>query len=123
MDKNRTLAALSALGHETRLDVFRLLVQAGAEGLPAGAIGTRLGVRPNTLSANLSILAQAGMVFSRREGRSIRYFADMEGMRGLLGFLMEDCCGGNPGACRSVLDAITGPEAGCCGAEAQAAGA
>ncbi|WP_172328303.1 helix-turn-helix transcriptional regulator [Mangrovicoccus sp. HB161399] len=120
MDKNRTLAALSALGHETRLDVFRLLVQTGEAGLAAGEIGTRLGVRANTLSANLWVLSQAGMIFSRREGRSIRYFADMEGMRGLLGFLMEDCCGGNPGACRPALDDIFADcaAASCCGGSA-----
>ncbi|WP_134681096.1 ArsR/SmtB family transcription factor [Paracoccus ravus] len=107
MEKNRALEALSALGQDTRLDVFRLLVRAGPEGKAAGEIAEALGVRPNTLSSNLNILAVAGLVRSAREGRSIRYFANMETMRGLLGFLMEDCCGGEPGACQPVLDQIT----------------
>ena len=80
------------------LDVFRLLVKAGGEGQLAREIAATLGIRPNTLSASLTILHHAGLVTSRREGRGIRYFADMEGMRGLLGFLMEDCCGGAPEA-------------------------
>ncbi|MEZ5669060.1 MAG: metalloregulator ArsR/SmtB family transcription factor [Alphaproteobacteria bacterium] len=106
MDKIGTLDALAALAHETRLDVFRLLVRAGAEGLPAGEIGARLGVRQNTMSANLAILARAGLIRASRDGRSIRYAADFDGMRGLLGFLMEDCCGGRPDLCRPVLDAV-----------------
>ena len=106
MDKIDTLAALSALGQETRLDVFRLLVRAGAEGMLAGEIGEALSVRQNTMSTNLAILFQAGLVTNRREGRAVRYFADMEGMRGLLGFLMEDCCGGRPELCQPVIDKI-----------------
>ena len=94
MEKNRTLDALSALGQETRLDVFRLLVRAGPQGQAAGEIAEALGVRPNTLSSNLNILSVAGLVRSTREGRSIRYFANMDTMRDLLGFLLEDCCGG-----------------------------
>ena len=99
MDKTRALAALSALGQPTRLDVFRLLVRAGPEGMAAGEIGSALGVRQNTMSANLAILLSAGLVRNAREGRSIRYFADMQGMRALLAFLMEDCCGGSPAIC------------------------
>ncbi|MBF9033689.1 metalloregulator ArsR/SmtB family transcription factor [Rhodobacterales bacterium HKCCE2091] len=106
MEKTQALAALSALSQDTRLDAFRLLVKAGGEGMTAGAICEALGVRPNTLSANLSILLNAGLVSNRREGRSIRYFADMDRMNGLLGFLLEDCCGGNPEVCRPVLDTI-----------------
>ena len=106
MEKNRALASLSALGQDTRLDVFRLLVKAGASGMLAGEIGSALGVRQNTLSANLAILLNAGLVRNTREGRAIRYFADMEGMRALLGFLMEDCCGGRPELCQPVIDEI-----------------
>jgi ArsR family transcriptional regulator, arsenate/arsenite/antimonite-responsive transcriptional repressor len=106
MDKDSTLSALSALGQETRLDVFRLLVRAGQEGLLAGEIGDALGVRQNTMSANLSVLNQAGLIRNRREGRAIRYFADMEGMRGLLAYLMEDCCGGRPELCQPVIEAV-----------------
>jgi len=107
MDKTRTLASLSALGQETRLDVFRLLIHAGGDGLLAGEIATALGVRPNTLSANLTVLLNAGMIRNSREGRAIRYFADMEGLRALLGFLMQDCCGGKPELCQPVLDSLT----------------
>lgn len=106
MDKIRSLAALSALGQETRLDVFRLLVRAGPDGLLAGEIGESLGVRQNTLSSNLAILLQAGLVRNRREGRAIRYFADMAGMQGLLAFLMQDCCGGRPELCQPAIGTI-----------------
>lgn len=109
MDKLAALDAFHALSQDTRLDVFRLLVRAGAEGMAAGGIADALDVRQNTLSANLSILLRAGLVRNRREGRSIRYFADMEGMRGLLAFLMEDCCGGRPEQCQPVLDQIACP--------------
>lgn len=111
MEMNHALDAFAALSQEMRLAVFRLLVQAGVQGLAAGEIAEALGARQNTLSANLSVLLQAGLVRNRREGRSIRYFADMEGMRGLLGFLMEDCCGGRPEQCAPLLDQIAKP---CC---------
>jgi len=107
MDKKQALDALAALSQETRLDAFRLLVQVGPQGLPAGEVGERLGVRQNTMSANLSVLAQAGLIRSAREGRSIRYFADMDGVEGLLGFLMENCCGGAPDLCRPVIARLT----------------
>jgi len=106
MEKNDVLDALSALAHQTRLDVFRLLVKAGAEGLHAGAIASRLDVRQNTMSANLAVLERGGLIRSEREGRSIRYYADFDGVRGLLGFLMEDCCGGLPEQCQPLLDKI-----------------
>src|SRR5699024_3270880 len=96
----------AALGQSTRLDVFRLLIKAGGAGMAAGKIGETLGVRQNTMSANLAILARAGLIRSEREGRSIRYFADMDGMRGLLAFLMEDCCGGCPELCQPVIDEV-----------------
>jgi len=106
MDKNRALTALSALGQYTRLEVFRLLVKAGTEGMAAGAVAEALGLRQNTLSNNLSILLAAGLVRNEREGRSVRYFADFDGVRALLGFLMEDCCGGQPDLCQPVIDKI-----------------
>lgn len=106
MDKKESLDALSALSHETRLDVFRLLVKAGGDGLLAGEIAARLDVRQNTLSSNLAILNRAGLVSWRREGRAIRYIAAMDGMRGLLGFLMKDCCGGRPELCQPVIDEL-----------------
>jgi DNA-binding transcriptional ArsR family regulator len=99
MESMSAVAALSALAHEGRLSVFRLLVQAGSSGMPAGEIARRLAVLPNTLSANLKVLSHAGMVRSRREGRSIVYAADYEAMRGLLIFLVEDCCQGSAEVC------------------------
>lgn len=106
MDKNHALAALAALGQETRLDVFRLLVRAGPQGRLAGEIAAELGVVQNTLSSHLAILHQAGLATSRREGRAIRYFADMAGMGALLAFLLEECCGGRPEFCRPLLTQI-----------------
>lgn len=97
-----TLAAVSALGalaHQGRLEVFRLLIQAGTKGLAAGDIARTTGAAPSTLSANLAILARAGLVTSRRDGRSIIYAAAYGPMRELLDFLMEDCCGGKPEIC------------------------
>lgn len=106
MDKNDALDAFAALSQTTRLDVFRLLIKAGETGMSAGEISDTLDVRQNTMSANLSILSRAGLIRSEREGRSIRYFADMEGMRGLLAFLMEDCCGGRPDVCQPVINQL-----------------
>jgi len=104
--------ALSALAQESRLAVFRLLVRAGPEGLPAGEIAQEVGVRPNTLSTHLTILGHAGLVRSRRDGRSIIYTADYGGMRELLGFLMEDCCAGRPEICAPLAEIAS--RAGCC---------
>ncbi|SDW93745.1 ArsR/SmtB family transcription factor [Litoreibacter albidus] len=106
MDNDSALAAFAALSQSTRLDVFRLLVKAGGGGMSAGDISDTLNVRQNTMSANLSVLARSGLIRSQREGRTIRYFADMDGMRGLLGFLMEDCCGGRPELCQPVLNEL-----------------
>lgn len=106
MDTTNALSAFAALSQPTRLDVFRLLVRTGASGMLAGEIGKALNVRQNTMSANLSILNTAGLIRSEREGRAIRYFADMEGIQGLLAFLMEDCCGGRPELCDPVIAQI-----------------
>ncbi len=102
----KAVAAFAALSQPTRLDVFRLLVKAGEDGLRAGEISERLDVRQNTMSANLTVLVQAGLIRNRREGRTIRYHVDLDGMRGLLAFLMEDCCGGNPAMCKPILDEL-----------------
>ncbi len=107
MDKRSSLDALAALGQETRLDIFRLLVRAGDGGVPAGEIATRLGAVQNTVSAHLKVLAQAGLVRPERDGRTVRYAADMTGFRDLLAFLMEDCCDGRPELCRPVIEAVT----------------
>ena len=106
MEKKQSFDAFAALGQETRLDVFRLLIMAGPEGMLAGEIGETLGVRQNTMSANLTILVHAGLIRNVREGRSIRYFADMDGVKGLLEFLLEDCCGGRKDLCQPVIDKL-----------------
>jgi len=107
MEKKDALSALAALGQETRLDIFRLLVRAGVDGIAAGEIAQRLGTVQNTTSAHLRQLETAGLVRSRREGRSIRYFVEMTGFRDLLAYLMEDCCNGSPDLCRPLIDAVT----------------
>ena len=101
--------ALSALAHGHRLAVFRLLVRAGTEGLPAGEIAREVGVLPNSMSTHLTILGHAGLIRSRRDGRSVIYSADYDGMRDLLGFLVADCCAGRPEICGSLVDT-----ASCC---------
>lgn len=93
------VAALAALAQESRLDVFRLLVQAGPEGLPAGHIGELLGLAGATLSFHLAQLRHAGLVTFRREGRSLIYAAEYTAMNGLLAYLTENCCKGNAAAC------------------------
>lgn len=103
MDKTNALSAFAALSQETRLDVVRFLVRRGEEGASAGEIGEELSVRQNTMSANLAVLLHAGLVRNVREGRSIRYFAEMKAVTGLIAFLMEDCCGGRPELCRPIL--------------------
>ena len=104
MESSNAVSALSALAHPGRLEVFRRLVQAGPEGLAAGEIARATGSLPNTLSTNLNILAAAGLVAARREGRSIIYTAGYDRMRQLLGFLMEDCCGGRPEICAPLTE-------------------
>ncbi|WP_417770487.1 ArsR/SmtB family transcription factor [Stappia sp.] len=106
MDKITALEAFAALSQETRLDVLRLLIRAGGEGMLAGDIAVALDVRQNTMSTNLAVLHRSGLVRNERQGRAVRYFADMAGLRSLLSFLMEDCCGGAPDLCRPVLDAL-----------------
>ena len=107
MDKKSALAALAALGQDTRLEVFRLLVRAGGEGIPAGGVASQLGTVPNTMSKHLKVLEHAGLVRAERDGRIVRYVADMSGFRDLLAYLMEDCCNGSPELCRPVIDAVT----------------
>jgi DNA-binding transcriptional ArsR family regulator len=105
VESQSAVAALSALAHPGRLDVFRLLVRAGDEGLAAGEIARAVSALPNTTSTNLHILSAAGLVRSRRNGRSVVYTAAYERMRELLAFLMEDCCAGSPRICAPFLAA------------------
>ena len=92
MDRQATLSALAALAHETRLDAFRLLVRAGPEGLPAGAVGERLRVPGATMSFHLKELRNARVVRCRRKGRSLIYSPDFAAMDALVAFLTEHCC-------------------------------
>jgi len=96
MKKTDVVAALAALAQDNRLDVFRLLVQAGPEGMPAGAVASALGLAPNTLTFHFDRLRTAGLVTVRRDGRSMIYAAQFETMNSLLGYLTENCCGGAP---------------------------
>ncbi|MBZ9763794.1 ArsR family transcriptional regulator [Mesorhizobium sp. CA8] len=107
MDKTAALLALAALGQDTRLGAFRLLVRAGAEGVPAGEIASQLGTVQNTMSAHLKVLDRAGLVRAEREGRIIRYLVDMNAFRDLLAYLMEDCCREAPEFCQPVIQAAT----------------
>jgi ArsR family transcriptional regulator len=99
MENTEVVRALAALAQDNRLDVFRLLVQAGPDGMPAGAVATTLGLAPNTLTFHFDRLRTAGLVTVRREGRSMIYAARFDTMNELLGFLTKNCCGGVPEKC------------------------
>jgi len=101
METTEAVGALGALAQENRLEVFRLLVQAGPEGVPAGQIAERLNIAAPTLSFHLAQLKHAGLVRARRDGRSLIYAADYDGMNALMSFLTENCCG-NGIACGGV---------------------
>lgn len=103
METKTAIESLSALAQETRLEVFRLLVREGPDGLPAGAIAERLGVPAPTLSFHLAQLVRAGLALARRDGRSIGYAADYGGMNALLTYLTEDCCQGRPEICGDAV--------------------
>ena len=110
MEQSDALTALSALAHETRLSVFRLLVKAGPEGMAAGDIAQRLGVKPNTLSNHLTLLSAAHLVEASRDGRMIHYSANYTAMQQLMQFLIEDCCNGDASICAplsAVLESCT----------------
>jgi len=94
MEKKDAVAALAALAQDNRLDVFRLLVQAGPEGMPAGAVANALDLAPNTLTFHFDRLRTAGLVSVRRAGRSMIYAAQFDTMNSVLAFLTENCCGG-----------------------------
>ncbi len=104
MEIKDATTTLSALAHEGRLAVFRLLVQAGPEGIAAGDLARATAALPNTMSASLSVLSHAGLIRSRRAGRSIIYTADYDQMRQMLSFLLQDCCGGRPEICAPLVE-------------------
>src|SRR6266581_5032313 len=103
MEKSNAVAALAALAQDSRLDVFRLLVEAGPNGMPAGEIADALDLAPNTLTFHFDRLRAAGLVTVRREGRSMIYAARFETMNALLGYLTENCCGGRPQMCAPIV--------------------
>jgi DNA-binding transcriptional ArsR family regulator len=104
MRTEQILSALSALAQDTRLALFRMLVQRGPDGLPAGVIAERLGVPPSSLSFHLQQLVHAGLITQRRQSRQIIYAPDVQAMRGLVGYLTENCCRDADAACGSTCD-------------------
>ena len=103
MDANQTIEALAALAQPTRLEAFRQLAAAEPGGIAAGELARRLAVPQNTLSAHLAVLVRAGLANSDRNGRSIVYRPDLSALRAVLAFLLEDCCGGRPQDCTTLL--------------------
>jgi ArsR family transcriptional regulator len=93
------IEALGGLAHEHRLAIYRLLVQRGPDGLPAGAIGQRVGLVPSSLTFHLQNLQRAGLITQRRESRQLIYSADFAVMNGLVGYLTENCCGNSGSEC------------------------
>jgi DNA-binding transcriptional ArsR family regulator len=118
MEAITAIKRLSALAQESRLAVFRLLIKAGPAGVSAGEIASSLDITPNTLSAQLTVLSNASLVTSRRDGRSIIYAAGYDSMSELLVYLMEDCCQGRPEVCAPL--AIVASRAACCSPAAKA---
>lgn len=118
METKAAVETLSALAHEGRLALFRVLIKAGPAGWAAGRLGEAVGMAPSTLSNNLAVLTRAGLATSVRDGRSILYAADYGRMSDLLTFLMEDCCEGSPEICTPLGDvlsrvAVASPSRGC----------
>lgn len=107
MDEKNVIDALGALAQSTRLQSFRLLVSREPEGMAAGEIAKTLDVPQNTMSAHLSTLSQAGLVLAERQGRSIIYRADLDGLRAMTLFLLKDCCGGNSQICAPLIAELT----------------
>lgn len=110
MDERQALMAFAALAQETRLQIVRLLVQAGPEGVASGVLGSELGVSASAVSFHLKELDHAGLIQARREGRSIIYSAAYPALSGLVAFLMKDCCQGRPEVCAPAVAAL----ATCC---------
>ena len=109
MDSDRAVQALSALAHETRLALYRMLVERGPEGLSAGVIAESLGIPPSSLTFHVQHLHRAGLVTQRRLSRQLIYAADFAAMNGLVGFLTENCCG--RGVCTPVCQPEVEPAA------------
>ena len=109
MDESQARNCFAALSQETRLAVVRLLVKAGDGGVAAGAIADEVGVSASNISFHLKELERSGLILQRREARSIIYAANYDVLRGLIGFLMEDCCGGRPEICAPAFASACKP--------------
>ena len=103
MNDDLAIEALSALAHPTRLKVFKLLVQVGAIGVPAGEIARQIGTPVTTMSTHLAILTRAGVLAARRESRTVYYALDVDSTRDLFAYLLADCCGGRPDLCAPIF--------------------
>jgi ArsR family transcriptional regulator, arsenate/arsenite/antimonite-responsive transcriptional repressor len=108
MNEKRVVAALAALAHEHRLRIFRLLVEEGPSGMPAGEIADRIGIGATNMSFHLKELDRAGLLHATREGRFIRYAIHIDGMRELLTYLTEQCCRGQPELCGDMFRNVSG---------------
>ena len=106
MKTAHVIEALGALAHEHRLAVYRLLVERGPQGVPAGAIGEGIGLVPSSLTFHLQALQRAGLILQRREGRQLIYSADFDAMNGLVGYLTENCCAGSDQACATACQPV-----------------
>ena len=107
MNEAQAMEVFRALSQETRLQIVRLLVKAGPDGLAAGVIGEAVGASSSGASFHLSHLERAGLIRSRRDSRSIIYSVSFEALSGLVRFLMDDCCQGRPEICQPIIDAAT----------------
>jgi ArsR family transcriptional regulator len=110
MNTKQAIPALAALAQETRLAIFRLLVARGPEGLAAGDIAAKLDLPPSSLSFHLAQLNHAGMIVQQRQSRSLIYSVDFTAMNALMGFLTENCCGGNAALCAPVCKPAASPK-------------
>ncbi|KIO49024.1 helix-turn-helix transcriptional regulator [Nitrosospira sp. NpAV] len=117
METKEAVTALAALAHETRLSIFRLLVQVGPEGIPVGQIGEEVKVAPATLSFHLKELSHAGLISSRQESRFIFYTVNFERMAAIMTFLTQNCCQGMPQECLTVAET---PLSSCCDTNSKA---
>ncbi|QDZ12273.1 ArsR/SmtB family transcription factor [Devosia ginsengisoli] len=107
MESNDAIAVFSALSQPTRLAVFRLLMEHEPAGLPAGDIAGAMAVPQNTMSSHLAILSRAGLIAAERNGRSILYRAELDRVREIASFLVQDCCGGKPALCEPLVAELT----------------
>ena len=106
MDENGAILALRALAQASRLRAFRLLIERGEATVPAGEIARELGIPHNTMSVHLAVLTRSGLIDSRREGRSIRYGINVDGIKSVFRYLVDDCCGGHPELCSPITELL-----------------